>query len=156
MADIETPRLDAAALVAWYPAYWDEEASAPYLDDYTTIYSRIGEPLVEVSDDDYQGDTRLLLRREFDGTDYYAFFTFGWGSCSGCDMLQACVTLEDYQRLCDSFTSSLRWLTLDEARDYLVAHDWEGDWSWYTDSQADYLVACRRALGVAQEDRRDA
>jgi hypothetical protein len=56
-----------------YPAYRD-------LIDSTGV-----ENLHQVDDNDYQGDSRVLVR------DYhrYGLLFFGWGSCSGCDALQA-------------------------------------------------------------------
>ncbi len=63
-------------------------AVAPSRYGYTyddLITSMEVEVLIEVSDDDYQGDTRALVK---DGN-RYGVLTFGWGSCSGCDALQA-------------------------------------------------------------------
>lgn len=54
-----------------------------------SYYSLVASTGVEVfdseDDDDYQGDSFALVR---DG-DRWGWLTFGWGSCSGCDALQA-------------------------------------------------------------------
>ena len=58
-----------------------------YPPDYEQLIESIGiQIIVSVSDDGWQGDTRLLFYEE----DKYGFLVFGWGSCSGCDALQAC------------------------------------------------------------------
>ena len=42
--------------------------------------------LVNESDDDYQGSTVIIAK---DDNDMYYYYCYGWGSCSGCDDLQA-------------------------------------------------------------------
>lgn len=73
--------------------------------DYTPIIQSMGEVLVRVDDDDYQGDTFVLLAS--DGK--FGFLNFGWGSCSGCDALQACGTRKELQDLIDSLHNSIAW-----------------------------------------------
>ena len=49
---------------------------------YRDLIASMGvENLLQVDDNDYQGDSRILVR------DYhrYGLLLFGWGSCSGCD-----------------------------------------------------------------------
>lgn len=83
------------------------------LDDFGTI-------LVQVDDDDYQGDSRVLYRKD----DKYGFLIFGWGSCSGCDSLQACNSQQEVAELMESLESSIKWCdTLDELVDYLHSDD---------------------------------
>lgn len=53
---------------------------------YQPIMDSFGNIILQVDDNDYQGDSRLLYRED----DRIGFLQFGWGSCSGCDSLQAC------------------------------------------------------------------
>jgi hypothetical protein len=86
-------------------------------DEYMPIVRLFGTPLVVVSDKDYQGDTRVLLRSDT----HYGFVVIGFGTCSGCDALQACTTFEDVDRLIDEIESDIRWFdTLAEAQTYVA------------------------------------
>ena len=66
--------------------------------DYQPIVDSFGNVLIQVDDADYQGDTRVLYEK--DGK--YGYLNFGWGSCSGCDALQACCNIEEIQELINS------------------------------------------------------
>lgn len=78
--------------------------------------------VVEVSDDDYQGDTRVLLR---DG-DRFGVLTFGWGSCSGCDALQACDSVADATALRNYLWGQVQWTgDAGATAAWLREKDWE-------------------------------
>lgn len=97
--------------------------------DYTPIIEALGNVAIRVDDDDYQGDTRVLYNN--DGK--IGYLLFGWGSCSGCDALQGCETIDEVQELCNELESSIRWFdTAEDAIKWFNEHDWKGDWSWYT------------------------
>ena len=81
------------------------------------------EVLAQADDDDYQGDSLYLLR---DGQ-RYGVLTFGWGSCSGCDALQACSTMTEATELRDELHQSITWGSQEEIAGYLDVHDWAGD-----------------------------
>lgn len=95
----------------------------------TLIDSMEIERLVEVSDDDYQGSTRVLVR---DG-DRFGMLEFGWGSCSGCDALQA-VTYKDgvhpgHYELRDELWQGIHWEpNADAMLTYLRGRDWDLQW----------------------------
>lgn len=98
---------------------------SPY--DYDPIIRSFGEVLVQVDDDDYIGDTRVLLRK--DGR--YGFLNFGWGSCSGCDALQASDSYEEIDELIDDLENDIKWFdTLANAQAY-IANDEERQGSYY-------------------------
>lgn len=83
------------------------------------------EVLLQVDDDGYHGDSRLLIRKG----SQIGLLIFGWGSCSGCDALQSCVNYEDLAWLFAELEQSIRW---DDAAGMLAffrAHDWAGDYS---------------------------
>lgn len=112
--------------------YSDEEGSYFYgPGDYNPIIKSFGDVLVQVDDDDYQGDTRVLLRK--DGR--YGFLNFGWGSCSGCDGLQACSSFREIEELIQSLERDIKWFdTLADAKAYIGNdHDREQSYFWHLD-----------------------
>ena len=100
------------------------------------MLAEIGEIVLQVDDNDYQGDTRVLYK---DG-DRYGHLCFGWGSCSGCDALQACDNLQEVQKLFESLVTQVKWFdSKTDALAWFKGHDWEGDYSWHTEEQKEYL-----------------
>jgi hypothetical protein len=84
--------------------------------------------LVEESDQDYQGDTYTLFRGP---NDMYGTLTFGWGSCSGCDSLEACNTKEEVTDLRNHLYEGIQWFTsLDDAKQS-VADVPDTEWRWH-------------------------
>jgi hypothetical protein len=76
--------------------------------------------LMEKHDDDYQGDSFYLLT---DG-ERYGILVFGWGSCSGCDGLEACGSREEVIQLRDGLWNSITWRSDEEMVDYIASKDW--------------------------------
>lgn len=92
----------------WFDSPWD----------YDPIIQSFGEVLISVRDDDYQGDTRVLLKE--DGQ--YGFLVVGWGSCSGCDALQAAESYEEIDSLIETLRNAIRWFSsIEEAKKYINA-----------------------------------
>jgi hypothetical protein len=89
--------------------------------DYRPLLRSIGDVLVQVDDDDYQGDARVLIK---DG-ERYGVLIFGWGSCSGCDALQACETIGEIEELRDELCRQIFWGTKEEIARYIECRDWE-------------------------------
>jgi hypothetical protein len=96
-----------------------KEGDYGYLEDYPSydeMVRALGDIVVQVDDDDYQGDSRYLIR----SGERFGYVNIGWGSCSGCDALQACTTVKDVQDLFDDIEGSIKWFdSLDEAREWL-------------------------------------
>lgn len=102
------------------------------VEGYDAIVKHCGEVLVEASDHDYQGDTFALVRG---GDGRVGYVQFGWGSCSGCDALQACSTLADLGRLTDSIVSGVRWFNdVAEARTWLEGAEERNDYYVHSDA----------------------
>lgn len=101
---------------------------------YTPIYEHLGEVLLDVALGTYQGSTMLLLKKG----GLYAYHTFGWGSCSGCDVLQTCSTWDELQALIDQVQNEVdaKWGTAEEVMLYLEKHDWEADHTFFEDEGA--------------------
>jgi hypothetical protein len=119
-----------------YPPESDGEFPS-YPSNYGALVESIGhEVLVRVDDEDYSGDSRYLLA---DGA-RRGYLEFGWGSCSGCDALQACDSYDAVEKLRTSLVESIRWF--DDARAALIwfsVHDWEGDYASHSDKQAEFI-----------------
>lgn len=93
--------------------------------NYTPLLESFGYEIVEHgSDNDYQGDDYLLFR---DG-DRYGLLVFGWGSCSGCDALQACNSYEDIDGLRASLHDQIKWDSAASLLTYMEGKDWELEW----------------------------
>lgn len=122
-----------------YPDYWeDEQKNGSFYGpgNYQPIIDDIGKVLIQVDDNDYQGDTRVIFEK--DGK--YGYLNFGWGSCSGCDSLQACNKTEDIQRLMDEIVSSIYWFdSIDALQTYFKEKDWELEYSWHQEETRDFI-----------------
>ncbi len=102
-------------------------ADYSYFGDYQPMLDSFGEILIQEDDDDYQGDSYVLYK---DGS-RYGLLIFGWGSCSGCDALQACNSIKEVQELMDSLYSDIEWFEdLPSLQVALRLRDLEGQY-WY-------------------------
>ena len=107
------------------------------------IESFADEILVQVDDSSYQGDTRVLLKEG----NKIGHLIFGWGSCLGCDALQACENIGQVQELANNLYSDIIWFDSEqEALDYFNNHDWEGDYCWHQEETHKYITECKKYL----------
>jgi hypothetical protein len=96
--------------------------------DYDPLLKSFGyEILLKVDDNGYQGDSRLIFK---DG-DRYGLLIFGWGSCSGCDALQACDSYEEIEELRQKLHNEIIWDTKEGLLKYIKEKDWELEWCWH-------------------------
>ena len=94
---------------------------------YQPLLESLGhEILVQIDDENYEGDSRLLL----ENGERYGILVFGWGSCSGCDALDACSSLAEVRELRKDIYERIVWGNAEETLSYLRNHDWRGDFSW--------------------------
>lgn len=118
---------DSRARRLYGDQYGDDEAYFYGPGDYQPIIDELGDPVVQVDDDDYQGDTRILYRK--DGR--YGLLNFGWGSCSGCDGLRACTSFREIEELIQGLEDGIVWFdSLEAAKDY-VCNDKDRIASYY-------------------------
>lgn len=105
---------------------------------YQPLLESFEYPIVlQIDDDDWQGDSRLLLR----DSKRWGFLIFGWGSCSGCDTLQACQSYEEVEELRQGLLHDIHWE--DDAQkllSYMENKDWEGEWYWLSDNSKKFIV----------------
>lgn len=100
--------------------------------DYQPMLDEFGEILIQVDEEAYQGDSFLLYKND----NKYGFLTFGWGSCSGCDALQACDTIDEVQELMDRLYNAIIWFdSLQELKCYISDYSIvELQWYFYSDT----------------------
>lgn len=108
-----------------------------FIYEYQPMINAFGKVAIKVADDGYSGDTRVL----YDNNGNIGHLIFGWGSCSLCDALQGCNTIEDLQELCNDLESSIKWFdSPTEAIEWFENHDWEGDWTCHDDNTKEYIT----------------
>lgn len=89
--------------------------------DYQPMLNEFGNILLQKDEQDYQGDSFLIYEKD----DKYGYLTFGWGSCSGCDALQGCNSIDEVQELMDKLYSDIKWFySLDALKEYFKETDW--------------------------------
>lgn len=92
--------------------------------------------LLQVDDHDYQGDSRLILKHT---NGRYGMLIFGWGSCSGCDALQACNSYADLDELRKSLNDGITWMSKKALHKYISTKDWELEWAWHTEGTKEFI-----------------
>ncbi len=121
---------------------WDEKWGCTDAS-YNSLLKSFGhENLLQVDDNDYQGDSRVLFR---DG-DKYGYLMFGWGSCSGCDALQGCSTLQQVYDLRDQLHRSMYWGTRDEMLAFFKTRDWETKYEWRAEETKRFVAEAIQIL----------
>ena len=125
-----------------------------YAEELASGWRRIGsyedlinsfehEIVLEFHDNAYLGDSRYILR---DGS-RYGFLNFGWGSCSGCDALAACETIEEVIELRDSLYNDIAWY--DSAAgllQFIKDRDWSLQYSWNNEGMRQFVKDATRML----------
>jgi len=114
-------------IIECYPELIEETEYFYTLSNYQPLIESYGfDILLQVDDSDYQGDSRILYR---DGN-RYGLLIFGWGSCSGCDALQSCNSIQDVENLQKELFEKIKWFDpVGECLWYFNTHDWDGDYS---------------------------
>lgn len=106
------------------------------------------EVVFDEHDNDYQGDSYYLLK---DG-DKYGILVFGWGSCSGCDALEACYgDLAEATRLRDSLWESVDWMDEEGLRQYCATKRWDSEWYYYREAGRKFTERLKSHLGINGE-----
>lgn len=127
-----TPELKSSVLwPEWKPSSYSSKPS------YGDIMGKFGTVVDSESDNDYQGDTFAIIEREGE----FGWLTFGWGSCSGCDSLEAADTHEEMDALVESLWNGIVWHPSREAlREWLSSRDWKGQFSWHEEAMKNILI----------------
>lgn len=81
-------------------SYYFETDSFDYTDAFEGYEIKVSKTLGS-----YQGDILYIIQDD----DRFGFVGVGYGSCSGCDALQACNTAEDVLSLFNRIRSDIHW-----------------------------------------------
>lgn len=73
----------------------------------------------------YQGDYAVILKKD----ETLGFVVIGYGSCSGCDALEACDSDKEYRELLQSVIQNIHWGTQEELLSKI--NDEYNDNNWY-------------------------
>lgn len=104
--------------------------------DYQPMLDEFGNIVLQCDEDNYQGDSFIIYEK--DGK--YGYLTFGWGSCSGCDALQACDTIDEVQELMDGLYSDIIWFeSLEALKGFFETKDWSLCYEWHIDEFKEFL-----------------
>lgn len=119
-------------------------------DDYQPMIDAFGKVVIQDEVGSYQGDTFVL----YDEGNKIGYLEFGWGSCCGCDSLQACCSIEEVQELCDELQDEIRWFyNKKQALEWFENHDWEGDWCY--GETVDFVEKCKNYLRGEENGKSD-
>lgn len=78
--------------------------------DYDDLVTSFGYKILDKLDEgSYQGTFIYLLQRPDMSPSMYGLLLVGYGSCSGCDSLQACATYKEVVELRDSLYDDIKW-----------------------------------------------
>jgi hypothetical protein len=111
--------------------------------NYQPILDSFGDILCQKDEVDYQGDSWVLYEK--DGK--IGYLCFGWGSCSGCDSLQACQSYNDVDELIEKLYFQIRWFdSIQEAYEYFINKNWEGDYSWSIEEFQEFIKEVKDIL----------
>ncbi len=95
--------------------------------DYNPIVKHFGKVILQWDQKSYQGDTGAILKKG----NQFGYLNFGWGSCSGCDALQACNNFADIDKLIEHLETQIQWFdSLQDLKDYFAKTDWEAKYCW--------------------------
>lgn len=114
--------------------YRDEKCISYHFSIYQPLLDSIGNIVLQVDEDDYQGDSFVLYHKN----KQIGLLIFGWGSCSGCDALQACETVEEVEKLRDELITSIIWKSPSKMLFYLKEKDWNLDYG-YNEEKKDFI-----------------
>ena len=115
-----------------------------HVGSYEPLLASFGHTiLLQVDDSDYQGDSRILFLND---KNEYGLLIFGWGSCSGCDALQACSSWKEVTELRDGMADATLWLPKKEMLSYLRTHDWDGDWTGHDENTKKFVAKAIKML----------
>jgi len=96
-----------------------------YNYDYNLLLKSMGYDIIfQIDDSGYSGDSYVLFKNPENNE--YGFLTFGWGSCSRCDALQACKNLQEVEELRNELNDYIIWKeSKKEMHDWILSHDWK-------------------------------
>jgi hypothetical protein len=114
--------------------------------NYQPMLEEFGKILIQVDDDDYQGSSFLL----YEIGSGYGYLCFGWGSCSGCDELQACRSMEEVQELMDKLFKDIICFETLEDMEQFFNKEWELCHEGHEEAFPRFLLAVKSFIAKQQ------
>jgi len=123
-----------------------EEQNHGFYGGYENMIKSLGfDILVEVHDNDYQGDSRYLLRDRPSGR--WGILIYGWGSCSGCDAFLACKSYKELDDLRLSTLQSIKWQKdAKSLLEYVKEKDWDTEFFWHAKETKEFIEKIAHVL----------
>lgn len=120
-------------------------------ESYQEMLEPVAQVLLWEDIGSYQGDYYVLLESPSGAIGYT---TIGYGSCSGCDALQAAQDYgndgpsQDMIDLRDRIIEGIQWFdNAAEAHNWFEKHDWRGDWTgYYGEDQKGFVTKAKQLL----------
>jgi len=95
--------------------------------------------LLQIDDEYYHGDSRLIVKEQYG--DRYGMLIFGWGSCSGCDALQACNSMKEIDDLRNEIMAKVQWFdSAAELLSFIEGRDWETQYCWHEEMTRKFVA----------------
>lgn len=131
----------------------NEELKIYHWDGYTYLLKSINSKInwtINSGKNDYQGEQFLF--GEYEGKFY--FVTTGYGSCSGCDVYQACRDLNDLEELRERLKRNIQEFdTLGEFADWANNHACGKFW-WQEYDYKEFVRQFKEKYGVVLKSKR--
>lgn len=112
---------------------------------YQPIINHFGTVLLQVDDEGHHGDSRILYRDKNDDQ-RFGLLIFGWGSCSGCDALQACSSLDEIDDLISVTKNDIKWASREELLLYIAEKQWELEFCWHAEETKKFIESAIKIL----------
>jgi hypothetical protein len=113
-----------------------------YPPTYAALLNKIGRVVLCESFGSYDGDYYVL----FQSRDQYGYLTFSYGSCSGCDALEACEAQEDVDRLQERLAASTKWGTAKDVVEWFLAAGDRHEFYYYYPQ--DFVVFAKKMIAT--------
>jgi hypothetical protein len=128
----------------------DENVFGVY--NYNPIIHSMGKVAWEMDIGDYQGTMYRILHNSDENA--WGYLEIGWGSCSVCDMLRACKSYEDVDRLIRRIEADIRWYTSRKALAEYLNNEKEF-WFYGSDEKFEMLKQSLKKFDPAIEIQKD-
>lgn len=104
-----------------------EENKEIWEHDYSDLVEEDGRKiLIQVDENGYSGDSLFLIHDI--KQDEYGYLCVGWGSCSGCDALQACKNAKELRELQQEIVNNIIWKSnKKDIYNFIMNKDYEGE-----------------------------
>jgi len=126
----QKPKLIQANYKDLEPDYKEDGYFSAY--NYQPLLESYGfKIIVQEDENSYQGDSFVLYQHE----ELFGILIFGWGSCSGCDALQACGSPDEVMELRKELFREIKWFDkIRKLQEYINSKN--RDYSYYGSSSA--------------------